>query len=113
MNFFTGATKLDPWLDPFKGVIHRRYKKAQEWLEIIGKTEGGIEKFSRVSAPGSQAPPPPWSMLMTGLRAPRFTASTLTPPTISPTANGPRMLLRRPLWATSVSAPPPHPVLRR
>ena len=44
-----GVVKLDPWLEPFKGVIHRRYKKAQDWIKNIDGTEGGIEKFSRVS----------------------------------------------------------------
>jgi len=43
----TGVVKLDPWLEPFKGVIHRRYKKAQDWIKNIDETEGGIEKFSR------------------------------------------------------------------
>jgi 1,4-alpha-glucan branching enzyme len=47
----SGIVQLDPYLEPFKGALQSRYAKAQQWLKTIDDTEGGIEKFSRVSAP--------------------------------------------------------------
>jgi 1,4-alpha-glucan branching enzyme len=41
--------KLDPWLEPFRESLKSRYSKAQEWIKTIDETEGGLEKFSRVS----------------------------------------------------------------
>jgi 1,4-alpha-glucan branching enzyme len=48
-NDGTGVVKLDPWLEPFKGALQRRYAKTQQWIDTLNKTEGGIEKFSRGS----------------------------------------------------------------
>jgi 1,4-alpha-glucan branching enzyme len=44
-----GVIELDPYLSPFKDVLKRRYTKAQDWVKKLADTEGGIEKFSRVS----------------------------------------------------------------
>jgi hypothetical protein len=44
-----GVTTLDPWLSPFKDALKRRYTKAQDWIQKLDDTEGGVEKFSRVS----------------------------------------------------------------
>lgn len=46
---FTGIVQLDPWLEPFKPSLQSRYAKAQQWLKTINDTEGGLEKFTRVS----------------------------------------------------------------
>lgn len=48
-NVHTGVVQLDPWLSPFKDALRHRFSKAQKWLTDIKKSEGGIEKFSRVS----------------------------------------------------------------
>ncbi|KAK4965211.1 alpha-1,4-glucan branching enzyme [Elasticomyces elasticus] len=48
-NDGTGVVKLDPWLEPFKDALRSRYSKAQSWIKTINDTEGGLEKFSRVS----------------------------------------------------------------
>jgi 1,4-alpha-glucan branching enzyme len=47
---FLGVLKLDPWLEPFKEALKRRYSKAQEWIKKIDETEGGLDKFSKVCA---------------------------------------------------------------
>lgn len=39
--------QLDPWLEPFKEPLRRRYSHAQKWIKTINDTEGGLEKFSR------------------------------------------------------------------
>lgn len=44
-----GVVKLDPGLDPFSEALKRRYGKSQDWINRIKATEGGLEKFSRVS----------------------------------------------------------------
>jgi hypothetical protein len=44
-----GVVQLDPWLAPFKESLKKRYTKAQDWIKALDKTEGGLEKFSRVS----------------------------------------------------------------
>jgi hypothetical protein len=46
---FLGVVKLDPWLEPFSGALRRRYSKAQDWIKSINDSEGGIDKFSKVS----------------------------------------------------------------
>lgn len=46
-NDGTGVIKLDPWLSPFQDAFKRRYAKAQEWIDKLDKTEGGVEKFSK------------------------------------------------------------------
>jgi hypothetical protein len=44
-----GITAIDPWLSPFKDSLKRRFAKSQEWIEKIEATEGGLDKFSKVS----------------------------------------------------------------
>jgi hypothetical protein len=44
-----GVVGLDPWLEPFKDSLRSRYSKAEKWIKTINETEGGLEKFSRVS----------------------------------------------------------------
>jgi 1,4-alpha-glucan branching enzyme len=46
--------QLDPWLAPFKDALRKRYSKAQDWIAKINQTEGGLEKFSRVSSDSIQ-----------------------------------------------------------
>ncbi|KAF4918172.1 1,4-alpha-glucan-branching enzyme [Colletotrichum viniferum] len=46
-NDGTGVVKLDPWLSPFQESLKRRYARAQDWIQKINDTEGGIEKFSK------------------------------------------------------------------
>ena len=46
---FLGVIQLDPWLEPFKDSLKERYSKVQKWINVINETEGGLEKFSRVS----------------------------------------------------------------
>jgi hypothetical protein len=48
-DLVTGVVKLDPWLAPYKESLRRRYVKAQDWITAINNSEGGLEKFSRVS----------------------------------------------------------------
>lgn len=43
----SGVLQLDPWLEPFQDALRRRYSKAQQWIQTIEETEGGLEKFSR------------------------------------------------------------------
>lgn len=50
-NCCAGVIKLDPWLSPFKDSLKKRFSKAQDWISAIDKSEGGLEKFSRVRAP--------------------------------------------------------------
>jgi 1,4-alpha-glucan branching enzyme len=50
-NFMVGVVQLDPWLAPFEESLRRRYAKAQDWITAINKSEGGLEKFSRVCDP--------------------------------------------------------------
>lgn len=45
----TGVVKLDPWLSPFQDAFKRRYSKAQEWINRLDQSEGGIDKFSKGS----------------------------------------------------------------
>lgn len=44
-----GIAQLDPYLEPFKDALRSRYSKAQKWIKTIEETEGGMEKFTRVS----------------------------------------------------------------
>jgi 1,4-alpha-glucan branching enzyme len=41
--------QLDPWLEPFTGALKSRFSKAKQWVKTIDETEGGLEKFSRVT----------------------------------------------------------------
>ncbi|KPI35907.1 1,4-alpha-glucan-branching enzyme [Cyphellophora attinorum] len=43
----TGIIQLDPWLGDFRDALKSRFAKAQHWIDVINKTEGGLEKFSR------------------------------------------------------------------
>jgi len=45
----TGVLELDPWLEPYKEHLKSRYAKANEWIQKLNDTEGGLDKFSRVS----------------------------------------------------------------
>lgn len=45
-----GIVQLDPYLEPYKGTLQSRFAEAQKWIKTIEDTEGGLEKFSRVSA---------------------------------------------------------------
>lgn len=47
-KMYKGAVKLDPWLSPFEGVLKRRFSNAQGWIDHLDKTEGGLDKFSKV-----------------------------------------------------------------
>ena len=53
-----GVLSIDPWLEPFQDALKRRYSKAQSWIETIDKTEGGLDKFSRVSYKSAFVPIP-------------------------------------------------------
>jgi len=44
-----GVVKLDPWLSPFQDALKRRFSKTQEWIKQLKDTEGGLDKFSKVS----------------------------------------------------------------
>jgi len=44
-----GVVKLDPWLSPFQDSLRRRFSKTQEWIKKLNETEGGLDKFSKVS----------------------------------------------------------------
>lgn len=48
VNHYVGVLKLDPYLEPYKDVLKRRYAKAKQWIAKIDESEGGLEKFSRV-----------------------------------------------------------------
>ncbi len=48
-SFLAGIVQLDPYLEPFSGALKSRYAKAQQWINTINDTEGGLEKFSRAS----------------------------------------------------------------
>jgi len=39
---------MDPYLEPFKEDLKKRFSLAQKWIKTIDETEGGLEKFSRV-----------------------------------------------------------------
>jgi hypothetical protein len=45
-----GIVQLDGYLEPFKDALKSRFSKAQKWIKTIDETEGGLEKFSRVSS---------------------------------------------------------------
>lgn len=50
-EFSPGVLKLDPWLEPFKDALRRRFSFVESWVKTINESEGGLEKFSRVSYP--------------------------------------------------------------
>lgn len=43
-----GVIQLDPWLEPYRGAIKRRFDLVEKWIQTINETEGGLENFSRV-----------------------------------------------------------------
>ncbi|KAL3488875.1 1,4-alpha-glucan-branching enzyme [Aspergillus germanicus] len=43
----TGIIDLDPWLEPFREAIQRRYKYVESWINTVDETEGGLDKFSK------------------------------------------------------------------
>ncbi|MCJ1354246.1 MAG: alpha-1,4-glucan branching enzyme [Icmadophila ericetorum] len=43
----TGVIQLDPWLEPFKDALKKRYSHAQQWIKTINDHEGGLDKFSK------------------------------------------------------------------
>ena len=42
-----GVIQLDPWLEPFKDALKKRYSHAQQWIKTINDHEGGLDKFSK------------------------------------------------------------------
>lgn len=44
----SGVIKQDPYLEPFRDVLRRRFAKTQEWVKTINDTEGGMEKYTKV-----------------------------------------------------------------
>ncbi|PYH77361.1 1,4-alpha-glucan-branching enzyme [Aspergillus uvarum CBS 121591] len=43
----TGVIKLDPWLEPHRDALKRRFEFVEHWVKTINDHEGGLEKFSR------------------------------------------------------------------
>ncbi|KAI9374147.1 1,4-alpha-glucan-branching enzyme [Aspergillus egyptiacus] len=43
----TGIIDLDPWLEPFREAIKRRFQYVESWIDTLNKTEGGLDKFSK------------------------------------------------------------------
>ncbi|KAK3179700.1 alpha-1,4-glucan branching enzyme [Lecanicillium sp. MT-2017a] len=43
----SGVIKQDPYLEPFRDVLRRRFAKTQEWVKTINDTEGGMEKYTK------------------------------------------------------------------
>jgi hypothetical protein len=75
---------------------------AQSWVKKIDETEGGLEKFSRVSLPGCSHSP----ISEAGHRALRGLALMYTTTGILLIVNGHRMRLKRALSVTLVLLPP-------
>ena len=48
LSQLVGIINLDPWLEPFRDAIRHRYAFAEGWINAINKTEGGLDKFSKV-----------------------------------------------------------------
>lgn len=44
-----GVIQLDPWLEPFRDALKQRFQYVESWVKTINETEGGLDKFSRVS----------------------------------------------------------------
>ncbi len=47
--FHVGIIQMDGYLEPFRDALKSRFSKAQQWVKTIDETEGGLEKFSKVS----------------------------------------------------------------
>ncbi|PHH50626.1 1,4-alpha-glucan-branching enzyme [Ceratocystis fimbriata CBS 114723] len=43
----SGIISLDPYLEPHRDALKRRYSKAQEWLKKLDATEGGVANFAK------------------------------------------------------------------
>ncbi|THC99792.1 hypothetical protein EYZ11_000722 [Aspergillus tanneri] len=43
----TGVIELDPWLEPFREALQRRFRFVESWVKAIDETEEGLEKYSR------------------------------------------------------------------
>ncbi|RUP46836.1 glycoside hydrolase superfamily [Jimgerdemannia flammicorona] len=43
----TGVAVLDPWLEPFKDSLRRRFGLFKNWVNKINETSGGYEQFTR------------------------------------------------------------------
>ncbi|KAI9307970.1 1,4-alpha-glucan-branching enzyme GBE1 [Cunninghamella echinulata] len=43
----TGLTIIDPWLDPFKEELKKRYAYFEKYKKMIENSPGGIEKFTK------------------------------------------------------------------
>src|SRR5579871_2241749 len=97
-DILLGVVQLDPWLAPYKESLRKRYTKAQDWITALNKSEGGLEKFSRVG----DIALPCFQSLLKSSRARRSSASTLIKETTSPTENGRPMLRMHSSSATSV-----------
>lgn len=44
----TGVIRLDPWLEPHRDVLKHRYSLVEKWAKDIEKSEGGLDRFSKV-----------------------------------------------------------------
>jgi hypothetical protein len=107
-----GIIDLDPWLEPFREAIQRRYKYVESWINTVDETEGGLDKFSKV---GSNLIDLfnfiDFGQLISFLennRATKSTASTSPRTAISRTENGLRMPWKLRWSGTSV-----RPALRK
>ncbi|KAL5044530.1 1,4-alpha-glucan-branching enzyme [Aspergillus fruticulosus] len=43
----TGIIDLDPWLEPFREVIKRRFNYVESWIKTVDEAEGSLDKFSK------------------------------------------------------------------
>ncbi|KAL3437536.1 1,4-alpha-glucan-branching enzyme [Aspergillus tetrazonus] len=43
----TGIIDLDPWLEPFREAIKRRFDYVESWIKTVDEVEGGLDKFSK------------------------------------------------------------------
>ncbi|KAL6236661.1 1,4-alpha-glucan-branching enzyme [Aspergillus navahoensis] len=43
----TGIIDLDPWLEPFREAIKRRFNYVESWIKTVDETEGGLDRFSK------------------------------------------------------------------
>ncbi|KAL4754320.1 1,4-alpha-glucan-branching enzyme [Aspergillus terricola var. indicus] len=43
----TGIIDLDPWLEPFREAIKRRFNYVESWIKTVDEAEGGLDKFSK------------------------------------------------------------------
>ncbi|KAL4980266.1 1,4-alpha-glucan-branching enzyme [Aspergillus desertorum] len=43
----TGIIDLDPWLEPFREAIKRRFNYVESWIKTVDEAEGGLDEFSK------------------------------------------------------------------